>query len=206
MNSIGLIAQSLGSSWASGLNLYAVLSVLGLLGRFDLVEFGGSLAILESWWVIGPAVAMYLVEFVVDKVPWLDSAWNAVHTFVRIPAGALLAAGTFSDHGTAAQIAALVAGGALAGESHLLKSGARAAINASPEPVSNWIASVLEDVTAVGGIVLALQHPGWFLALLGVLVIGGAVALYFLWKVVRALFGRIGGWLGWRPATAGSGH
>ena len=144
---------------------------------------------------------MYLVEFVADKVPWLDSAWDAVHTFVRVPAGALLAASAFSDHGAAAQIAALVAGGTLAGESHLLKSGARSAINSSPEPVSTWIASVLEDVTAISGIVLAVRHPVWFLALLAAFAVGGGIALYFLWKGVRKLFGRIGGWLGRLPAV-----
>lgn len=192
MDSISVIAQAAGSAWASGLNLYATVCVLGLAGRFDLVELGGRLGMLESWWVIGASVAMYLAEFAADKIPWVDSTWDAIHTFVRIPAGALLAAGTFSDDGAAAQIGALIGGTALAGESHLVKAGTRASINLSPEPASNWIASVLEDVTAAGGIFLALQHPAWFLSLLAAFVVGGAIALYFLWNGVRSVFARIG--------------
>ena len=193
VDTVARLAQALGGAWASGLNLYATCAVLGLLGRYEFVELGGSLALLESWWAIGPAIAMYLVEFVADKIPWVDSAWDAVHTFVRVPAGALLAAGAFSDSGALAQVAGLIAGGVLAGESHLLKSGTRAAINASPEPVSNWVASILEDLLAVGGIILAALHPAAFLPVLALAVAVSAVALAFCWNGVRALLGRIRG-------------
>lgn len=194
-----LISQSMGSAWASGLNLYATCSVLGLLGRFGVIELSGGLAIVESWWVIGPALAMYLAEFVADKIPWFDSAWDAVHTFVRVPLGALLAASAFSEEGTASQVTALVSGGALAAESHALKAGVRMAINASPEPVTNWIASLSEDVLAIGGIMLAVQRPGWFFAFLSLFVVGAAVGLYLAWNGIRALAGRIARMLALRP-------
>ncbi len=200
MDPMSQIALATGSAWASGLNLYATVSLLGLAGRCDVVQLGGSLGMLESWWVIGASVTMYLAEFVADKIPLVDSAWDAIHTLVRIPAGALLATGVFSDDGMAAQIGALVGGGALASESHLLKAGSRALINGSPEPVSNWIASVVEDATVFGGIALAMQHPGWFLALLAAFVVGGAITLYFLWNGVRSLFARIRRGL-WRAGT-----
>ena len=191
MDLITLISQSMGAAWASGINLYATCSVLGLLGRFDIVELQGKLSIVESWWVIGPALALYCVEFVVDKVPLADSAWDVIHTFVRVPAGAMLAASSFSVEGTAPQIAALVSGGAIAAESHALKSGTRAAINVSPEPLSNWIASLGEDVIVVSALIFAAKYPGWFLLGLAVLLLISAVVLYFMWGFVRALIVRI---------------
>lgn len=184
------------SGWASGLNVYATCAVLGLLGRFDVVELYGKPAVLESWWVIGPALAMYCVEFVTDKVPWVDSAWDAIHTFVRVPLGALLAAGTFSDEGAASQVAALVSGGSLAAQSHVLKASLRTIINATPEPVSNWIASLAEDALVVAGILFAVFQPGWSLLLLGAFVVAGAIGLYFTWRTIRAMGGGIANVIG----------
>lgn len=179
------------SGWASGLNVYATCAVLGLLGRFDVVELYGKPAVLETWWVIGPAMAMYCVEFVADKVPWVDSAWDAIHTFVRVPLGALLAASTFSNEGAATQVAALVTGGSLAAQSHALKASLRTVINATPEPVSNWIASLAEDILVVAGISFAVFQPGWSLLLLGVFVVAGAIGLFFTWRTIRAMGGGV---------------
>ena len=198
MDLISLISQAMSSAWASGINLYATCAVLGLLGRFDVMELNGKLSILESWWAIGPALALYCVEFIADKVPWVDSAWDAIHTFVRVPLGALLAASTFSDEGPVTQVAALVSGGSLAAQSHALKASLRTLINTTPTPISNWIASLSEDFIVVGGIALALHRPGWFLLLLGIFVIGGAIGLYFTWRAIRALGGGVARMLGGR--------
>ena len=187
------VAQALGGAWASGVNAYATCAALGLLGRYGGIELAGNLERLESWWVIGPALAMYTAEFWADKIPWLDSVWDFAHTFVRIPAGALLAASGFSDSGTATQVAALLAGGALAAESHALKTGTRGLINASPEPFSNWIASLAGDAGVLGAVVLAATHPIAFLWLLGAAVVAGAVALYFVWRGVRLMLRRFRG-------------
>lgn len=191
MDLVTLISQSMGAAWASGINLYATCSALGLLGRFDVVELHGKLSVVESWWVIGPALALYCVEFVVDKIPLADSAWDVIHTFVRVPAGAILAASTFSDEGMAQQIGALTLGGAIAAETHAVKASTRAAINLSPEPFSNWIASLGEDMAVVSGILFAVNYPDWFLLVLLVVVLIGAVVLYFTWRFVRALGARI---------------
>ena len=198
MDLVTLISQSMGSAWASGINLYATCTVLGLLGRSDVVELNGKLSVIESWWVIVPAAAMYCVEFIADKIPLFDSAWDAIHTFVRVPAGAILAASTFSDVGTAAQAAAFVSGGAIALESHSIKATARAAINTSPEPITNWIASLAEDAFVVSLLLFgfALDHPGWFLLVLAAVVLAGAAALYLLWKFIRTVFARIARTLG----------
>ena len=120
MDPFALIAQSMGGAWTSGVNAYATCAALGLLGRYGGIELGGNLTVLESWWVIVPALVMYVAEFFADKAPWLDSTWDAAHTFVRIPAGALLAASVYSESGAAVQVAALLAGGALAGAAHEL--------------------------------------------------------------------------------------
>ena len=185
-----MIAQSMGAAWASGVNLYAACAVLGLLGRYGQVELGGNLTVLESWWIIGPALALYLAEFIADKVPWLDSTWDAAHTFVRIPAGALLAATVYSESGPLAQGGAMLAGAALAGEAHSLKAGIRGLINASPEPVTNWIASLAEDLTVIVGILFAVNHPAIFAAFLGVAAVIGVLALRFIWRHARPVFSR----------------
>ena len=190
MEPLALLAQSMGGAWTSGVNAYATCAALGLLGRYGGIELGGSLIVLESWWVIVPAVVMYVAEFFADKVPWLDSTWDAAHTFVRVPAGALLAASVYSESGAAVQVAALLAGGALAGEAHALKAGTRALINASPEPLTNWTASIAEDSAVIGGILFAVNHPVYFVGLLAVIVVVGATALHRMWRSVRPLFRR----------------
>jgi hypothetical protein len=171
-------------AWASGIRLYFVVCAVGLLGHFDYIELPPGLKVLEHPWVMGTAGFMLAMEFLVDKVPGLDTLWDGVHTFVRIPAGALLAAGATGDSLTALTVAAGLLGGTITAGTHFAKAGSRAAINASPEPFSNWGASFTEDALAVGGIWLALMHPIVFLVALAVFI---GLALWLLPKVWRGI-------------------
>src|SRR6476469_723726 len=138
MDFIQTLAVSMGASWVSGINLYAAVATLGLLGRLAHLPLPGELHVLTSWWVIGVAVVLYVIEFVADKVPYVDSTWDVIHTFIRVPAGAVLAASAFGDFDRSIQVTALLLGGGLALSSHGTKAATRAMLNASPEPVSNW--------------------------------------------------------------------
>lgn len=174
-------------AWASGIRLYFVVCAMGLLGYFDYIELPSGLKVLEHPWVMGTAGFMLAMEFLVDKVPGLDTLWDAVHTFVRIPAGALLAAGATGDTLTALTVAAGLLGGTITAGTHFAKSGSRAAINTSPEPFSNWGASLTEDAMAAGGIWLALMHPVVFLVALAIFL---ALAIWLLpkvWRGIRAM-------------------
>jgi Domain of unknown function (DUF4126) len=184
MNLIGTLAIAMGAGWVSGINLYAAVATLGLLGRFANLQLPGELDILTSWWIIGLAVVLYIIEFFADKIPYLDSAWDAVHTFIRIPAGAVLAATAFGDFDRGVQIVALLLGGGLALSAHGAKATARAAINLSPEPASNIIASLIEDVVAVGSILLSVFLP---VALIIFLVVFLALSMYMLPRMLRIL-------------------
>jgi len=165
MNLISTIALAMGASWTSGINLYASVATLGLLSRFAGLQLPGELDVVTNWWVIGIASALYCVEFFADKVPWIDSTWDLIHTFIRVPAGAVLAAAAFGDFDKSIQAIALLLGGGLALSSHGTKAATRAVLNTSPEPVSNVVASVIEDIVAVLSIVaamfLALENPYW---------------------------------------------
>src|SRR5258705_8518568 len=156
MNFISTLAISMGSSWVSGINLYAAVATLGLLSRFAHLELPGELNILTNWWVIGVAVVLYVVEFFADKIPIVDSTWDIVHTFIRVPAGAVLAATAFGDSNKAAQVIAFLLGGGLALSSHGTKAATRAVLNTIPEPVSNVAFRILEDILAVLAIVSSL--------------------------------------------------
>jgi hypothetical protein len=179
-----LQAVALGSlvAWASGLRLYLVVFVLGLAARLGYLALPDGLAILSHTYVIAAAAILLAVEFLADKIPGIDSAWDAVHTFIRIPAGALLAAGAAGDDLTAITVAAGLLGGTITAGTHFAKAGGRAAINASPEPFSNWIASFTEDAMVLGGIWVALNHPGIFLASLAVFI---AFAAWFIVAFTR---------------------
>lgn len=159
MNLVGTLAIAMGAGWVSGLNLYAAVATLGLLGRFTSLALPGELDVLTSWWIIGIASTLYVVEFFADKIPYLDSTWDAIHTFIRIPAGAVLAATAFGDFDRGVQVVALLLGGGLALSSHGTKATARAAINLSPEPVSNVVVSLTEDVVAFSTILLSVFLP-----------------------------------------------
>lgn len=196
MDLFSTLGLGMGAAWLSGVNVYATVVTLGLLQRFQLVRLPGELDFLSHAWVIGVAAALYLVEFVADKIPWVDSAWDAIHTFIRVPAGAVMAAGAFADFDPAVRAAALLAGGGLALGSHGAKASARLAANASPEPFSNIFLSVIEDVLTVGLAVLAAFHPMVILAVIAVFMV---LLIWLAPKVVgaiRAMLSRVGVMLG----------
>lgn len=198
MDAIHILALALGAAWASGLNLYATVLVLGALNATGLVVLPEDLQILSSPAVLGAAAILFAIEFFADKIPGLDSLWDAIHTFIRIPAGALMAAGAVGGLDGAIMgseietAAALVAGGALATTSHLSKATSRAVINTSPEPVSNWFASFLEDALAIGGVMLAVFSPLIFLGGLGLFVLLAIWLLPKLFRALRRLLARLG--------------
>jgi hypothetical protein len=199
MGLIGTLSLALGASWVSGINLYAAVATLGLLGRFAHLNLPGELQVLTSWWVIGVAIALYVVEFVADKVPYVDSAWDTIHTFIRVPAGAVLAAAAFGDFDKSIQAIAFLLGGGLALSSHGTKAVTRAGVNASPEPASNIVVSLMEDVLAVVAIVLAVFHP---VVLFCLVAVGLVVSFVVLPRAVRALrrgFARLNNWLHGKP-------
>lgn len=173
-------------AWASGLRLYLVVFALGLAAHLGYVELPDALRVLAHPWVIGAAGFMVVLEFLVDKVPYADSLWDFLHTFVRIPAGALLAAGATGDTVNATTVVAGLLGGTITAGTHFTKAAARAAINTSPEPVSNWGASLSEDALVLGGMWLALHHPVLFVLALAVFLALAAWLLVVLWKTLGA--------------------
>ena len=184
MNLISTLAIAMGAGWVSGINLYAAVATLGLLGRFAHLKLPGELDILTSWWIIGLAVALYLIEFIADKVPYVDNVWDAIHTFIRVPAGAVLAATAFGDFDRGVQVAAFLLGGGLALSAHGTKASARAAVNLSPEPVSNVVVSLTEDVIAVGSVLLSVFAPFILFAVIAVFLI---ISFVMMRKIVNAM-------------------
>jgi hypothetical protein len=182
MNLISTLAIAMGSAWVSGINLYAGVATLGLLSRFTHLQLPGELHVLTSWWVIGIAIALYVVEFVADKVPWIDSTWDVIHTFIRVPAGAVLAASAFGDFDRSVQVIALLLGGGLALSSHGTKATTRAMLNMSPEPISNSIASILEDVLAIGSTIVSVFFP---ILLFIIVAVGVGVSIYLFNRILR---------------------
>jgi len=190
------LALTLGVGWASGINLYAAVLVLGFLGLTGQVDLPQGLEVLSDPLVMLAAGGMYLVEFFADKVPGFDTLWDTLHTFIRIPAGALLAAGAIGNLGPGAELAAALAGGGLAAATHAAKSGTRVLLNASPEPFTNWTASVTEDVGVVAGLWAAAMHPAVFLVLLALFLVLLLWLLPKLWRGIVRVFGALGRWLG----------
>ncbi len=184
MNLISTIALAMGASWTSGINLYASVATLGMLSRFAGLQLPGDLNVVTNWWVIGIASALYCVEFVADKVPWIDSTWDLIHTFIRVPAGAILAAAAFGDFDKSIQLIAVLLGGGLALSSHGTKAATRAVLNTSPEPVSNVVASVVEDIVAVLAIVAAVFLP---VLLFAIVATGLLVSYLVLPRILRFL-------------------
>ncbi len=176
------IAVALGAGWASGLNAYAAVLVLGLAQRLGLVTLSHDLQVLESPWVLGVAAILFALNFLADKIPYIDSINDVLQTFVRIPAGVLLAYGATGGLSPEISIIAGLLGGTLAAGTHIAKTGSRALINGSPEPFSNVLASLGEDVTVFGGLALAIAHPITFLCLLALFVV---VLIWLLPKLVR---------------------
>jgi hypothetical protein len=214
MDTVQAISLLLGASWAAGINLYAAVLVLGLLNATGHVALPPDLQLLSDPLVLFGAGALYVVEFFADKTPGVDTGWDALHTFIRIPAGALLALGMsgaitvdeasrFTAH--LIEGSALLGGGALAAASHATKAGTRVLINTSPEPFSNWIASVTEDVAVVGGLWTALNNPALFLGLLVLFLLLAAWLLPRIWQGIRRVARAIGRWFGRDAAGRSAG-
>lgn len=174
----------MGVAWASGINLYAAILVLGILGSSGNIALPPDLQILTDPLVITAAAAMYIVEFFADKIPGVDSGWDTIQTFIRIPLGALLAAAAVGEMSPAVAVAAALVGGGLAASTHATKAGARVLINTSPEPFTNWFASIGEDVAVIAGLWTALYHPFVFIILLIVFIL---LLVWLLPKIWRGI-------------------
>ncbi len=186
---IKTISLTMGTAWASGINLYASILVLGLLGSTESIVLPSGLQILMHPVVIGAAGVMYVVEFFADKIPGVDTSWDGIHTFIRIPLGALLAAGAVGDVDPAVAIAAAILGGGLTATTHATKAGTRVLINTSPEPVTNWTASILEDLAVIGGLWTALHYPWVFTIFLILFILLMIWLLPKLWRGIKKVFG-----------------
>ena len=178
------LGVAMGSAWLSGINLYATVVTLGLLQKFSFVKLPGELSILSSGWVLGVAGVMYAVEFVADKIPAVDSAWDAIHTFIRVPAGAILAATAFADFDPTVKTIAMIVGGGVALGSHGLKATTRLAANTSPEPISNIALSIGEDIFTFGSTILMAISP---VAILVIVVIFIILLIWLVPKIYRTL-------------------
>lgn len=184
MDWFATLSLALGSAWTSGINLYATVSVLGLLQKFGSVKLPGGLDVLDNWWIIGIAGGLYIVEFFADKIPYVDSVWDVVHTFIRVPAGAIVAWAAVSDMDPAIVIPATLIGGGLSLASHGTKATARIGANLSPEPVTNTLLSLAEDAIAIVGTLLAVFAP----VVIAVILV--AFVVFFFWffpKIYRSI-------------------
>jgi hypothetical protein len=185
------IALTMGAAWAAGINLYAAIAMLGIMSVTGNITLPPDLLVLANPLVIGAACVMFAIEFVADKMPGVDTGWDTVHTFIRIPAGALLAAGAVGEVNPAVSLAAALLGGTLAAGTHGMKAGSRLLINSSPEPFTNWTASIVEDIMVIGGIWAAVNHPWLFLALLALFLLLMIWLLPKLWRGIKLLAARI---------------
>ena len=185
---ISTIALSMGIAWASGINLYAAVVVLGLLGAGGYMVLPETLQVLQNPVVIGASVIMYFVEFFADKVPVVDNAWDTVHTFIRIPAGAVLAASAVGDVDPSLIMAAALVGGTITAGTHLTKASSRLMVNTSPEPFSNIGVSLVEDVVVVAGVWTALFHPAIFMFFLISFILLMIWLLPILGRAVKNIF------------------
>jgi hypothetical protein len=185
------LALTMGLAWASGINLYATLLTLGLLANTGNIQLPPDLQIVANPLVIGAAGFMYCVEFFADKIPGVDSGWDAIHTFIRIPAGAMLAAGAVGTLDPSVELAAAILGGGMAAGSHVTKAGTRVLINTSPEPFTNWFASVTEDVMVVTGVWSCINHPALFLVALAFFIVLMIFLLPKIWLGIKKMFGFI---------------
>lgn len=201
MEAVQTIALMMGTAWASGINLYATILVLGWMGSTGQVDLPPGLEILTDPSVMFAAGLMYCVEFFADKVPGVDTGWDTIHTFIRIPAGAIMAASAAQglDVGPAAELTALILGGALSATSHATKAGTRVLINTSPEPVTNWTASIAEDLAVIGGLWASLNHPYFFLGALVLFLILIAWLLPRIWRAIKRVFRAVRRWISGSP-------
>jgi hypothetical protein len=172
MGTLEALSLAMGTAWTSGINLYATIAALGIAGQLDMIQLPPDLQLLTHPMVITVACIMYAIEFFADKVPYVDSGWDALHTFIRVPAGAILAARSLGDMNPALELAAMLAGGTVALAAHGTKASARLAINVSPEPFSNWLASITEDLAVLGSIWMMFNHPIIMLTLVLLFLVG----------------------------------
>jgi hypothetical protein len=181
MDTLQALSLAMGTAWTSGINLYATVGALGIAGRMQMIQLPANLEVLTHPAVIAVACVMYLIEFFADKVPYVDNGWDVIHTFIRVPAGAMLAARSLGDLNPPLEVAALLAGGAVALAAHGAKTTTRLALNVSPEPFSNWFASVTEDLVVLGSIWMIFHHP-----LLMLILVVGFLAL-IVWLTPKLL-------------------
>ncbi|MEN8200476.1 MAG: DUF4126 domain-containing protein [Thermodesulfobacteriota bacterium] len=208
---IATLALTMGTAWAAGINLYATIGVLGILGVTGNIVLPEQLQILQDPMVIGAAVLMYLVEFFADKTPGVDTVWDGIHSFIRIPAGVLLAAGAVGEVNPSMVIVAGILGGGVAATTHTIKAGSRVLINASPEPVTNWTASVLEDVAVIGGIWTMLHYPLAFLIFFIVFIMAAIWIIPKIWAGIKIVFRKLRSFFSGTtdqtpPANGGTDH
>jgi hypothetical protein len=200
MNIIQVLGLAMGAAWTAGINLYATVAVLGLLAHFKLAHLPGGLQVLDNWIIIGIALFLYAIEFVADKVPYVDTIWDAVHTFIRVPAGAVLAAAATADINTEVQIIAFLIGGGLALSTHGTKASVRAGANVSPEPFSNWALSLLEDGIAIGAAILAILHPVVILVVIAIFLLIFAWIVPKVFRRLRRMLAVLRAFFGGKPA------
>lgn len=189
---IQTIALTMGVAWASGINLYAAILVLGIMGSTGNIALPPDLMILSDPLIISGAGVMYIVEFFADKIPGVDNGWDTVHTFIRIPLGALLAAAAVGDANPSVAIAAALLGGGLAASTHATKAGTRVLINASPEPFTNWFASLGEDAAVIAGLWAALHYPLLFVIFIIFFILLLIWLLPKIWRGVIKIFIMLG--------------
>lgn len=196
METVDAIALMLGASWAAGINLYAAILMLGWMGSTGQVDLPPDLQVLMDPGVMLAAGVMYFIEFFADKTPGVDTGWDTLHTFVRIPAGAILAAGAAQglEVGQAAELVAGILGGTMAAGSHATKAGTRVLINTSPEPFTNWTASIAEDIAVIGGLWAALHHPWEFIVAMVVFIILVIWLLPKIWRLLKRIAKAVGSW------------
>ena len=184
MDVLSSLGRTLGFSFAAGVNLYATVAILGFAARYRWVDLPPQYQVFDNNWIMGAAIVLYVVEFFADKIPWVDSAWDTIHTIIRPIGGALIAVASIGHAPPATQTLVALVGAALAASTHLTKAGTRAVANTSPEPFSNWILSVSEDGFAIGLGLLALKYP--FAAAIVVLICLALIVVFAHW-LVRAV-------------------
>ena len=188
MDWLTTLGYAMGSAWLSGMSLYATVATLGLLQKFHLANLPGDLSFLSRWWIIALALGLYAVEFIADKIPVVDSVWHTVHTFIRVPAGAIMAASAFAHFDPAVRTAAFLVGGGVALSSHGTKAVTRLAANTSPEPFSNIALSTAEDVATIGSSILMVFHPIVVLVIVLLFICFAAWLMPKIFRFVRGLF------------------
>jgi uncharacterized membrane protein HdeD (DUF308 family) len=196
MDTLIFLGRTLGFSFSAGINLYATVALLGLASRYDWVALPPQYQVFDNNWMIGTALFLYTVEFFADKIPWIDSAWDTLHTFIRPLGGALIALTALGDASPAAETMVALLGGTVAASTHFTKAGSRVVANASPEPFSNWLISIVEDVFVVGLGYLALKYPVAALTVVALLLAVITVSAVWIVRALRRRFGK-------RQAVAG---